>query len=417
MKKLLVLGGKPIGSCEIVNYAKNNNIYTIVADYLPPEESKAKQLADEHWEISTADLEQLEKKAREAKIDGILTGVHGFNIMKMAQLAARMSLPCYCTVEQREIVSDKKSFKELCVKNGIRVSREYSLNPLTDDISEVEFPVIVKPADNGGSIGFSKCNNIDELKLGYEKALKNSPKGSVLIEEFIPYDSSIIHYTVINREIYFSGISDKISKKLNEDGSSVMALQLFPSKNIKEYLENMSEKVNSLFEDLNIENGPIWIEAFNNNGEFIFNEMGFRFGGSLTYYPVKYFYGFDQLKEMVHYSLGLSIERNKNKNIVNNKYSNYCILPIHIKAGTVHKVCGEDIIKDRDYIEAIVRVHYKGDIIENWGTAQQVFCYLHIKYNNIDELKKNMNFIKENYAVFDENENQMLFYLIDDSEF
>ena len=44
MKKLLILGGKPIGSTEIVNYAKKRNIYTIVADYLPDEESPAKFL-------------------------------------------------------------------------------------------------------------------------------------------------------------------------------------------------------------------------------------------------------------------------------------------------------------------------------------------------------------------------------------
>lgn len=34
-KKLLVLGGKPIGSCEVVEYAKKEGAYVVVADYLP----------------------------------------------------------------------------------------------------------------------------------------------------------------------------------------------------------------------------------------------------------------------------------------------------------------------------------------------------------------------------------------------
>lgn len=108
MKKLLILGGKPIGSCELVNYAKGNNIYTIVTDYLPVEESPAKKIADEHWDISTADVDLLEMKIKEENVDGIITGVHGFNINKMAKLAQRLNMPCYCTVEQRRLVSDKK---------------------------------------------------------------------------------------------------------------------------------------------------------------------------------------------------------------------------------------------------------------------------------------------------------------------
>ena len=43
MEKLLVLGGKPIGSIELVQKAKAKGIYTIVTDYLPIEESPAKK--------------------------------------------------------------------------------------------------------------------------------------------------------------------------------------------------------------------------------------------------------------------------------------------------------------------------------------------------------------------------------------
>ena len=46
-KKLLVLGGKPIGSVELVERAKELGAYVIVADYLPIEQSPAKRIADE----------------------------------------------------------------------------------------------------------------------------------------------------------------------------------------------------------------------------------------------------------------------------------------------------------------------------------------------------------------------------------
>ena len=96
MNKILILGGKPIGSMEMVNEVHRHGDYVIVADYLPKAESPAKQIADECWDISTADVDVLEKKCRDNHIDGILTAVHEFNINRMLDLCERLKLPCYC---------------------------------------------------------------------------------------------------------------------------------------------------------------------------------------------------------------------------------------------------------------------------------------------------------------------------------
>ena len=47
MKKLLMLGTCK-GSIEMLKTAKKKNIYTIVTDYLPPEQSFGKRIADEY---------------------------------------------------------------------------------------------------------------------------------------------------------------------------------------------------------------------------------------------------------------------------------------------------------------------------------------------------------------------------------
>ena len=58
-KKLLVLGGKPIGSVELVQRARELGAYVIVADYLSASESPAKNEADEAWNISTSEVDVL----------------------------------------------------------------------------------------------------------------------------------------------------------------------------------------------------------------------------------------------------------------------------------------------------------------------------------------------------------------------
>jgi len=412
-KKLLVLGGSTIGCTEITEYANSVGIYTIVADYLEPENSSAKRIASEHWKVSTADLDELEKRAKEAKIDGVIAGVSEFNISQMILLAERLSLPCYTNMKNWQYCTNKIFFKQMCRRYDVPVTKEYVVDWEKKDFLHIEFPVIVKPADSCASRGFSVCNNENELYSGYENAVKFSESGQVLVEKYMPYPASIIHYTAHNGKLYFAGITDKLSMKMVGKESLVMAIQTMPSKYTAEYLERIDAKARNMFESENIGEGPIWIEAFNNDGDFTFNEMGYRFGGSLTYFPVEYFCGYNQMHMLVEYSLlGKCTMNNVD---VGNK-SNYCILPIHIRAGKIKEICGQEKVLSEEYVKAVIPVHYVGDEICDWGTAQQVYCYLHLTYENKSDLKNKLLRVKEQMTVLDGNGNNMLFYLFDINE-
>lgn len=408
MDKVLILGGKPIGSCEIVKKAKEMGLYTIVADYLKMDESAAKKIADEHWEISTSEVNELKEKCLEENVIAVLTGVHEFNIERKIELCDVLKLPQYCSKEQWDFCENKYEFKKMCEKHGLDVAKTYTL----ESITEKDYPVIVKPVDSSGSRGFSICNNYDELQKGVELALKFSVSKRYLIEEYVRCDACIVHYTAINGEIIFSGISDKYSERL-QGGSSVMALQVFPSNSKERYIKNVDEKAKKMFEDIGVKNGPIWIEVFNDekNNRFIFNEMGYRFGGSMTNYPVQFFYGIDQIDLMILNSLG---KDETLKNITHTpKRKHYCIFPMHVKAGTIKNICGIDELKKLDNFEQIVFVHYEGDKIENWGSAQNVFAYLHISYDDNEELTNIIDKIKGLLSVKSDNDEEMLYTIFD----
>lgn len=400
MKKLLVLGGKPIGSTEIVQKAKQMGIYTIVADFLPEEQSPAKKIADEQWNISTAETDILGQKANENNVECVIAGVHEFCIKKALETAEKYGLKSWCTLEQWEICSNKRMFKEMCAQHDIPIAKVYK----KDD--KIDYPVIVKPADSDGSRGFSICNNFAELQSGIKHALEFSDE--YLIEEYMRCDACIIHYTAVNGEIIFSGISDKYSKKL-DGGSMVMALQVFPSRDAEAYMRDINSKAIQMFKDLKIENGPIWIEAFNDNGRFVFNEMALRPGGSMTNYPVLYYTGIDQIELMLDAVTDKTYCRSTNPTPCN---SNYAILPIHIKPGTVARIEGMTDIKKLPFVKAVTQVHSVGDEIQDWGTAQQVFCYLHLLYSSKTDLIRKANQVKELLSVSDRNGNELLFFLV-----
>ena len=58
MKKLLMLGTS-YGTGLMLDYAKSQGVHTIVTDYLEPEHSPGKLIADEYWMINTGDLDAL----------------------------------------------------------------------------------------------------------------------------------------------------------------------------------------------------------------------------------------------------------------------------------------------------------------------------------------------------------------------
>lgn len=412
-KKMLVLGGKPIGSVELVKRAKELGAYVIVTDYLPIEQSPAKRIADECWDISTAEVNKLTDLCKVHHVDGISAGVHEFNINRMLDLCENLNFPCYCKRDTWVYCDDKVEFKKLCISNKIPVARKYDINSQSSEqqIDSLPYPVIVKPVDGSGSRGFHICNNAEELKAKYVDAECFSPTKRVIVENYMPYDAVIIHYTMHNGKCYFSGMSDKISRKFASTGSSVMGFQSLPSKGLNSYLKSLDESTRRMFENAGFTDGPIWIEAFyDGTDKFFFNEIGYRFGGSLTNYPVKYFYGIDQLDLMISSALSGNIPFTQT---INESPRNYCILPIHTKAGNIQHIVGENDIKSMNNIYAYVPVHFEGDEIHDWGSAQQVFCYIHVLYDTYKDLKKTLNDVMKTIKAIDLNGNNLLFTLFD----
>jgi len=177
-KKLLILAGRPVGTEDIIKYAKSKGVYTIVADYLPKEKSIGKRMADESWDVSTADVDEIVKRAREAHVDGVYTGVHEFNVVKTMEVCERLGLPFYATKEQWEVGTDKALFKKICNQNDLPTAKTYSFS----NLSSIKYPVIVKPVDGSSGKGISICQNEEEVKIAYQFALEESIKKEVIIK-------------------------------------------------------------------------------------------------------------------------------------------------------------------------------------------------------------------------------------------
>ena len=78
---------------------------------------------------------------------------------------------------------DKDLFKSVLRDKGIPVTRSVTVRELNGFENPFGFPVFVKPARLGSSVGITKARSDEELRAGIELAFQHDEK--VLVEEFV----------------------------------------------------------------------------------------------------------------------------------------------------------------------------------------------------------------------------------------
>lgn len=277
-KKLLILAGS-VHEYDLVRRAKELGIYTIVTDYYDPEMSPAKKIADEYWNISWENLDELEAKCREEHIDGITAGYSESTVDRCIKLCKRLNFPCYCSQQQFDILKDKKLFKDECRKFGVPVVKEYK------NIEDVDcFPVIIKPVDRGGSIGVGIANNKEELEQVYHYAMDKSFSKQVIIEDYICWGSKFdAYYVIANGEIVFLSSSDTINAKDNGYERVVQSGWTLPSRFEKQFVKKIDSCFKNMIAGLGVQNGFFFFSGFSDGKRFVFFETGFRLSGGHMY--------------------------------------------------------------------------------------------------------------------------------------
>ena len=420
-KKLLVLGGKPMGSFELVQYAQTMGLYVVVADYLHPSQSPAKAIANETWTISTADLHELARKSERAKIDGVVSGIHDFNIRQSIRLAEMLKLPSYCTLQDWDIFNNKSQFKQLCLAHGLDVAREFSYEEIDAGKVTVNFenmPLVCKPVDGSGSAGFSICRSKEDLHEAVERARRFSDSKTVLIEEYIPHESLVAYFTLIDGEPVLTGLADKYPKQFPGSHARIVSLLIYPSFYANHFREEVCPRIQDLIREAGLRKGTLWIEIFKDKDRYVMNEAGYRFGGSLSYYQALVQQGINQLGSYIvgavtgDYRATTYFPPLVSKETATS--DKYAILSLQIQPGTIKEVTGLEQLLDHPKVITLPTLHHAKDVIEEWNSCKQTFGYLHFTFNDEGEFRSIIGYALDTLAVTNEEGENLLYTLFDD---
>ena len=306
-KKLLVLGSN-VGATDIVQYARDNGAYTIVADYYPADRSPAKRIADEQLLVSTADKDALEAFIRERHIDGILAGISEFNLLIAEELSARIGLPFYFTRKQWDMIEKKSDFRALCEKHGVPCPKTYVTGKeIPEDVmQQIRYPVMIKPVDASSSKGVFKCENEDDLRRYYPESLKESECGEIIVEQFVTGDEFTAHYTIANGKVTLASVDNRYPIAMQEgDPTTIPIARIYPCIYLDAYIEQVDAQMRALCAGIGLQNAILFVQGLYDEKTNTFNvfEAGLRSAGEAPYRFIKRVNGINAMHVLVDHAL------------------------------------------------------------------------------------------------------------------
>ena len=207
--------------------------------------------------------------------DAVLIGIHGTpgEDGKLQGYFDMLNLPyTSCNATSSAITFNKRFTVGVAAFSGINVARSAHLvkgrfeNP-EEVARHLHFPVFVKPANGGSSIGMSKVNSAsEELGIAIEKAFREDDQ--VLIEEFITGREFTVGVFRAKGEIIILPITEVKSKKEFFDFEAKYTAGLNEETTPAQVDEAVAEKIRAAAKKI--------YQIFNCNGiiriDFIYNE-------------------------------------------------------------------------------------------------------------------------------------------------
>lgn len=421
-KKLLILGGSRI-SCEIVRHARNLGVITGVTDWYALEKSPAKQLADEAYFESTADIDAMVRLIREKHFDGVLTGFTDSVLPYYAEICEKAGLPAYGTKEQFEIFIDKQKYKKLMREFDVPTIPEYhvDLHRFDETALGIEYPVIIKPSESSGARGITVCNSREELRAAIQVASDASEHNGVLVERYIDEAEATIFWLFVDGNYYFIMLGNRHVKHNQEGVIPLPAGYTYPASVQPRFINEVAPKMEKMFRSVGIKNGMMFMQSKILDGTCLVYDIGYRLTGSLEYINLKEMCGYDPMDMLIHFALtgnmGVPDISAKVDPYFGGKYAyNVSLL---CKPGKIAKITGLDEIRKLPGVLSVVVAHPEGDEITQKmkGLLAQITVRILGKADSIEVMKNEMLEIQRLAHVVSETGEEMILPGLEESDY
>lgn len=294
--KAMILGGVS-PHIELIKKLKDRGYITILLDY--NDDPPAKKYADCYYQVSTLDYEAVKNIAVDEKVDVITTVCVDHANVVMCKIAEELNLPHPYSYETSLLTTNKTLMKAKMKEYGIPTGDFIVTDSENVENMNIDFPVVVKPADNNGSKGVQMISDRDDLEKGIFTALQFSRKKLAIIEEFVDGKEIQVDCFSNNGKANVLMIREKLKVPSLEGMAmqsygSVMPIEL--SESLKEKIEETAQKISDGF---GLKHTPYFFQAIVKDDGIKVIELSPRIGGGLSYKMLKKHVGFDMINAAI----------------------------------------------------------------------------------------------------------------------
>lgn len=394
MKKFLVLaGGSDQADLMDVLREKFPGCEILLADMAP--KVIASSHADRHLVISTMDFDAVRKATVEEKVDCIITACGDQPMITMATLSEELGLPCYLTKDEALSMTNKRLMKQIMWENGIPTSKYKTINSVDDDISDLKYPLMVKPADCNGSLGVRKANNREQFEEFFTKAQEYSFSGSAIVEEFKEGKEVGIDCYALDGKAQILMMGEVRKKKIGD--SVLLIYQTYIPADISDKAkENLQKVANDITRVFKLDNTPILIQTLVDGDDVNVIEFAPRIGGASKHRTVTLKTGFDILKANVDAMFGErpKVELHPDSNMFSRNH-------VYARPCTFSHVEGEEELIIEGIIEEYIPYKMEGAPVgEFLASRDRVGSFL-VKAPTLEELKEKIKTAVSRLRVYD----------------
>ena len=412
-KKLLILGATE-HSKHVIDAARELGVFTMVTDYV--QNAPAKAYADQSFDISTLDTEALIDLCRKEKVDGMIAGYCDINLVPYYEVCKAMGYYYYLDDKQFDATMNKNHFKQNCIKHGIKVARDIDEDTYRNHPDQIEYPIIIKPADSYSSKGISVCERKEDLPKALEIAMSFSTCKEIVVEEFIVADDVYLYFTVQNGVLSLSAMADRL---LNNDQPGCAPQPVgyfFPSRYLDVYYEKIHDNLQAMITDLGLKNCSFFMQGFAVDNDIVFFEMGLRLSGGCGYLQIRNQNQIDQVKMHIQYALTGKFGDLDLLTYDNARFKKpACVVVILLNDGKISKIEGLESVQNDPSCFHILQLKHEGDTLAAKGTLNQVFARIYLCNDTKEKLEESITNIKKSLRITDADGKNMIMNLFDES--
>lgn len=300
-KKALVLGGTA-AHIALLKELKRRDYQTILVDYYP--DPVAKPYADLHVQESTLDFDKVVEVAREHEVDLVISAcVDQANVAASYAMEKIGKVPPY-PYKIAKRISNKGDMKKVMNEHGIPTARHLYVEDINDvDLSELRFPVMVKPADCCGAAGVKKCETKEQLEKYLPFAIECSRNDLALIEEFVEGVEISAYCFVSNGKAKVLATAERLSVIDGDEEVIKCYGTIMPSSLPESAIRVVEDAATKVAQAYGLDNTPLHIQALvdvsKEQDQVNIIEFAPRVGGGLSFWTTREKTGFDIISATV----------------------------------------------------------------------------------------------------------------------